>query len=178
MGHGPTRTAMIPGSRALPTAAGVLAALALTGCMRPEVEKSVGFDAKTHAAWLAKGDASIEGEGFLRRPNGWLARCSGGTVFLVPASPYFREWLEIQKKGGRVANAAALDQAHEQALRRTQCDATGRFRFDDLPAQGWIVVTRISYHGAGWDADLTLAAETQTKAGESRKVILSNPNRI
>ncbi|MCA1999111.1 MAG: carboxypeptidase-like regulatory domain-containing protein [Hyphomicrobiales bacterium] len=162
----------------LPAAAGVLAMQALAGCARPEVEKSIGFDAGAHAAWRAPGRASIAGEGFLRRPNGWLARCSGGTVYLAPASPYFREWVEIHRSGGRVANAAALDRLHDGVVRKTQCDATGRFAFEALPAQRWLVVTRISYQGVGWNADMTLAAEVETKAGEATQVILSNPNRI
>lgn len=160
----------------------VIAALALGaglgGCLRPDVEKSVGFDLAAHSAWAAKGTASVRGEGFLRRPNGWLARCSGGYVFLLPASPYFREWVEIHKKGGRVANATALDDVHAGAIRKTQCDGKGKFSFDDLPAARWLVLTRIGYQGTGWNADYILFAEIETKAGETAEPILSNPNRI
>lgn len=160
-----------------PAVAGVLATLALASC-RPEVEKQVSFNPADHSAWLAKGSASIAGEGFLRRPNGFLARCSGGQVFLVPASPYFREWVEIHRSGRQVANARALDATHDAALRVTQCDATGRFSFENLPAARWLVVTRISYEGQAWNAHFTLATEIETKAGEVGHAILSNPNRI
>jgi hypothetical protein len=174
----PTHPVIAKPPRLGPVALGVVASLALGGCMRPEVEKRVAFNSADHAAWMAKGSATITGEGFLRRPNGFLARCSGGKVFLVPASAYFREWVEIRKGGGQVANARGLDAAHESAVRTTQCDATGRFLFENLPTARWLVVTRISYEGQAWNAHLTLATEIETKAGEVANVILSNPNRI
>ena len=150
---------------------------ALSAC-GGEVEKKVGFDDREHAAYLAKGKASIDGEGFLRRPNGWLARCSGGVVYLVPATGYFREWVEVYRAGNRLANAKDLNETHGKAIRKTQCDMQGRFQFADLPAGKWILVTRVTYDGAEWTNDSTLVSEVETKQGEIAKVILSNPNRI
>lgn len=143
-----------------------------------EVAKKVAFDGAEHAAYIAKGKASIDGEGFLRRPNGWLARCSGGVVYLVPATPYFREWVEVYRAGNRIANSAELNESHSKAIRKTQCTMQGKFQFADLPAGKWILVTRVTYDGNEWNSDSTLVAEVETRPGETATAILSNPNRI
>jgi len=180
--HVPSRMPGFPGSSGaraggLMPAAFVGLALSLGAC-GGEVDKKVAFDDAGHAPFMAKGKASIEGEGFLRRPNSWLARCSGGIVYLVPATPYFREWVEVYRSGNRVANAASLNQDHQKVVRKTQCDMQGRFAFADLPAGKWILVTRVTYDGAEWNNDSTLVAEIETKQGDVAKAILSNPNSI
>jgi len=163
-------------------AGGIGLALLAASCMRGEVEKKVAFDAKDNAAFAAGGDAGIKGEGFLRRPDATLARCSGGVVYLVPATPYFQEWLEVYRSGAQLANAKALHEAHGKAVRKTQCDSTGRFTFEDLPAARWLLVTRIDYDSRyarrSEHDDSTLATSVETRAGETAKAILSNPNRI
>lgn len=159
--------------------AGVLAAAGVAlGACAGQVEKQVGFEAKAHAAFAAKGSASIEGEGFLRRPNAWLARCSGGIVYLVPDTPYFREWVQIYRAGNSVENAETLHAGHKGAVRKTQCNMQGKFTFENLPAAKWMLLTRVTYEGAVWSSDQTLFTEVETKAGASTPVILSNPNRI
>lgn len=154
-----------------------LPTLLLSGCGET-VEKKVGFSLPSHAAWQAKGNAAIDGEGFLRRPNGWLARCSGGFVYLVPASDYFREIIEVYRKGDRLAASQNLEGVNSPVVRKTQCNMQGKFAFSELPPGKWIAFTRIDYDGAEWLADLTLVGEVETKAGTVTKTILSNPNRI
>ena len=149
--------------------------LMLAGC-RGEVEKTIAFSAADHQAYAAAGTAAIDGEGFLRRPNGFLARCSGAYVYLVPATAYFREWVEIYRKGGRIANANTLAGAHKEMVRKSQCDMQGRFSFAQLPAGSWYAVTRVTYDGGEWNSDQTLTAQIETKAGEVVKAILANPN--
>jgi hypothetical protein len=159
--------------------AGLLAAAGLAmGACAATVEKKVAFEAKAHAPWAAKGTASIEGEGFFRRPNAWLARCSGGIVYLVPDTPYFREWVEIFRAGNKPENAEALNAAHKSALRKTQCNMQGKFTFENLPAARWLVVTRVTYEGYALTDDSTFLTEVETKVGDKTPVILSNPNRI
>lgn len=164
-------------------AAGLLAAagLALGGCT--SVEKKLPFDAKVHNGALAKGTATIEGEGFLRRKNAWLARCSGEVVYLVPDTPYFREWVEIYRSGNTIENAPALNAQHKGAVRKTQCNMQGKFTFENLPAGKWLVATRVTYDSEATISilpmyDYTFLTEVETKAGETTSVILSNPNRI
>jgi hypothetical protein len=163
--------------------AGMLAAagLALGACA--SVEKKLPFDSKVHTAALAKGTAKIEGEGFLRRRNAWIARCSGEVVYLVPDTPYFREWVEIYRSGNTIENASALNEKHRGAIRKTQCNMQGKFTFANLPAGKWLVATRVTYDSEATISilpmyDYTFLTEVETKAGETTPVILSNPNRI
>ncbi|MCA0401127.1 MAG: hypothetical protein LCH38_09955 [Proteobacteria bacterium] len=155
----------------------ISAGLLLSACGE-SVEKKVSFSAPDHKAWSGKGDGSISGEGFLRRPNGLLARCSGSYVYLLPDSAYFREIVAVYRRGDRIAPGANLDGIHDSVVRKTQCDMQGRFTFDDLPAAKWVLFTRIDYDGPAWNADFTLVTEAQTRAGARTKIILSNPNRI
>lgn len=160
-------------------AAGAVALLFLAACL-PQKEIGARFSLSDHQAWMTKGDSGVDGEGFIRRPNGWLARCSGNKVYLVPASPYFREWIDIRRSGAQVANAAELTKTHREAQRETQCDQRGRFAFSDLPAGKWLVITRISYESRtdNFSEDALYVAEVETRPGQRADVILSNPNRI
>lgn len=158
----------------------VIASALLAGCLRPERELQASFNAEAHGPWMGKGTAAIDGEAFIRRPNGWLARCSGNEVMLVPASAYFREWVGVYRQGARVQNSGEVAAQHRAALRKTQCDQNGRFSFSDLPAGKWFITTRISYRGANdpFAEDAAYLIELETKTGEVAKAILSNPNRI
>lgn len=164
-----------------PLMRGMMAAASLAmlaGCMQKELKAA--YSAPDHAAWMGKGTATVNGEGFIRRPNGWLARCSGERVYLIPASSYFREWIDIRRSGASVANSRALFETHKEALRTVQCDQRGRFQFAELPPGKWFVLTRISYESArdSFSENALYVTETETKPGQSASVILSNPNRI
>lgn len=161
-------------------AGGVIVALALLVACLPQREMKASFSLSDHQPWAAKGNAGVDGEGFIRRPNGWLARCSGNKVYLVPASAYFREWIDIRRSGAVVANAAELTKLHREAQRETQCDQRGRFAFSDLPAGKWFVITRISYEARTdtFSEDALYVTEVETVPGKRADVILSNPNRI
>jgi hypothetical protein len=157
-----------------------LGAAALLAACLPQRDMKASFSLADHQPWAAKGNAGVDGEGFIRRPNGWLARCSGNKVYLVPASLYFQEWIGIRRAGAQVANAAELTKQHREAQRETQCDQRGRFAFSDLPPGKWFVITRISYEARNDDftEDALYVAEVETTSGKRADVILSNPNRI
>ena len=154
------------------------AVLMLAGCLTRKEGVAVAYDANEHAAWAVKGTARIDGEGFLRRPNAWLARCSGGVVYLVPDTTYFRDYVRIRRSGAFVEDDAKTKAAFDKSVRKTQCNMNGRFTFEELPAAKWFVALRISYEGPAWENESSLVTEVETKAGETAKVILSNPNRI
>lgn len=156
----------------------MLALLMLGGCLVRKEAITVAFNPEEHAPWLGKGTARIDGEGFLRRPNAYLARCSGGIVYLLPDTAYFREILRIRKTGAYVESDPKTQEAFAKGARQTQCNMNGRFSFEELPAGKWHVALRISYEGEAWRDESSLVAEVETKPGETAKVILSNPNRI
>lgn len=151
----------------------------LVAC-QPQRELKVGFSTADHAAWAAKGNASVRGEGFIRRPNGFLARCSGNKIYLFPASPYFQEWVAIRRSGAVVANSTQLSNVHRQAQRETQCDQRGSFAFAELPAGRWFVVTSMSYANPNdqFSENALYIADLETRPDQVAEVVLSNPNRI
>ena len=173
-----TASPVLPVPVAAKAAGLTLALLTLGGCLLRKEAVAVAFDAAEHAPWQAKGTAGIDGEGFLRRPNAFLARCSGGIVYLLPDTTYFRDFLRIRKSGVYVEDDPAVREAFAKGARQTQCNMNGRFYFQELPAGKWHVALRISYEGEAWRDQSSLLAEVETKPGEVSKVILSNPNRI
>ena len=176
-------------SRPLPAVAALLAAALLMACTHT-VPKAVAYASGDHAAFRATGTATIAGEGFLRRPNGRLVRCSGNEVFLLPDTPYFREWLAVHRAGKRFDSAADLAHAHRESVRVTQCDMAGTFRFGQLPAGKWFVATRVSYRldrvdftridliNDYWRDDAMFVTAIETRNGEVSRPVLSNPNRM
>lgn len=180
----------VPGkSRPVMAGAAFLAAGLLMACAHT-VPKAVAYASAEHAAFRAEGTATIAGEGFLRRPNGRLVRCSGNEVFLLPDTPYFREWLAVQRTGGRFEGAADLMRVHRESVRVTQCDMAGTFRFGQLPPAKWFVATRVSYRldrldftrinlvNDYWSDDALFVTAIETRNGEVSRPVLSNPNRM
>lgn len=154
------------------------------------VPKAVAYSPADHVSFRAGGTATIAGEGFLRRPNGRLVRCAGSEVFLVPDTPYFREWISVFRAGNRFEDPAALVEAHKEAVRVTQCDMAGTFRFGQLPEARWFVATRVTYQldrvdfskidlaNDYWRDDAMLVAPVETRSGAVARPVLSNPNRM
>lgn len=180
----------IPGhARPFLFAAALLVSGMLLACTHA-VPKAIAYQSADHAAYRAEGSASIAGEGFLRRPNGRLVRCSGNEVFLIPDTAYFREWIEAHRAGHRFEDAAALVATHRESVRVTQCDMAGTFRFGQLPAAKWFLVTRIAYRldrldmaridivNDYWRDDALFVTAIETRNGEVSRPVLSNPNRM
>lgn len=176
-------------SRPVLAVVALLTAAVLMACAHT-VPKAVAYASAEHAAFRAEGTATIAGEGFLRRPNGRLVRCSGNEVFLLPDTPYFREWLAVQRTGGRFEGAADLMRLHRESVRVTQCDMAGTFRFGQLPPAKWFVATRVSYRldrldftridlvNDYWSDDALFVTAIETRNGEVSRPVLSNPNRM
>ena len=171
------------------------ATLLLAACVRPEHQLAHHYEARQHAPYRASGTATIRGEGFIRRANGALVRCSGERVYLVPATPYFDAWVDVYLTGGVVADADGRARLHSPIVRVTQCDSRGRFAFEDLPEGVWHVLAYLDYeefllgysvssdYGRGFGViNYTMSENMQTKvetrAGKTTRVVLANPNRV
>jgi hypothetical protein len=167
----------------------LVVAVIVAACAQ-RVPKAVAYSPADHLAFRAGGTATIAGEGFLRRPNGRLVRCAGSEVFLVPDTPYFREWISVFRAGNRFEEAAALVETHREAVRVTQCDMAGTFRFGQLPEARWFVATRVTYQldrvdfskidlaNDYWRDDAMLVVPVETRSGAIIRPVLSNPNRM
>jgi hypothetical protein len=106
--------------------------------------------------------------------------CSGQVV-LTPEAPYSR-WRIVQLYGSD--DHAALPVAEVRSrqanrpsdefsafVRRTTCDAQGRFSFQGLPAGGWYVIA-VARPSSGQGQDMALMRRVETRPGTSRSITL------
>ena len=109
----------------------------------PAMAKKVPFADADFSAFAGDGPATLDGEAFLRLQTGNIKTCAGATVLLAPATEY-----DIHVAKSLIFN---LDQALKQAgpaakyWRETECDAEGKFSFEDIPVGDWIVITDVSF---------------------------------
>jgi hypothetical protein len=109
-------------------------------------------------AWsLGLGTAIVEGRAALSATGDVPHTCAGGEAQLFPAGTYAAEMMRIVF-GSDVRGFAPLASTRYPAnieadfkstVRRIGCDATGRFRFDGVPAGRWYVFSNVIFRAAG-----------------------------
>jgi hypothetical protein len=132
-----------------------------------------GPSASFHAhdfAWAAeRGSAGIRGAVDYMR-DGRHYSCAGGTAVLTPDAPYSRQRIE-QLYGSSERAALPVDEvrsrqanrpsdAYSAFVRRTTCDAQGRFVFQGLPAGSWFVIVVAQPAGGGQSMALMRRVDT------------------
>jgi hypothetical protein len=132
-------------------------AAAVAGGCGPKARVTM-FDPAEYEPYLKAGTGSIEGQAFIRTQGGGVVTAAGRGVHLNPATEYAREWYESAVING-VPLETDRDQAAGAAIRATRrstiADASGRFRFDGLPAGEYYITSEISwevpvgYYGGG-----------------------------
>lgn len=132
------------------------------------------FSDEDFAAFRGDGQATLEGEAFVKTENGEVRNCSGETVFLAPDTPFdfevitaFLFHLDLALK--RAGPAA-------QYWRESSCDSQGKFNFDDVPVGNWIVITAVRWGNSGRVIGGTrqggqLAKKISLRSGKNRIVM-------
>jgi len=126
----------------------VLAACAQTRTVKPINAK---FDPAEYAPYQTSGPGTVVGQGFMRQQGGGVVTCAGSDVLLFPATAFTREIVQIFVSGGEPDRSGLAGVSAEGAMRKTMCDAQGNFRFADLPAKQWIVMTEVKW-SVGYEA--------------------------
>lgn len=156
-------------------AVAVFSALFIVGCAAPRpIVLQTQFVAAEHDVYKQSGAGSIKGQGFLRQRGGGTVTCAGSEVFLIPASPYFREVVGYIVKGRRMTLTDKLDSAYRSIIRISQCDAQGNFSFAKLPMGPWFLSTDVTWRAANEEQGGTLLSEVTTSSEEPVQVILTN----
>lgn len=126
------------------------------------------FDVGQHHEYTLNGGGSINGQAFLRQKGGGVVTCAGQPVFLIPDTGYFREIFRIAKDGGTMSfpNSEEI----KKTGRMSTCNATGYFKFNNLPPARWIVVTQVAW-SAGYDAQGGVLMKTAQTDGVSEQEI-------
>lgn len=133
------------------------------------------FNTADFAPSARTGNAAIEGRVAFGR-DGQSFACTG-SVALTPDTPYTRQ--RFQTLYGSTEQAAVPEavvrartvpdpNADYRSYVRTQSCTGGRFRFADLPAGGWFLITPVS---AGADR-IILMRHVVTRAGTTANVTL------
>lgn len=156
------------------TSSALSVAIALGACAYPAPPLTVrtAYVAEEHEPYLRAGSSIIRGQGFLRQRGGGTVTCAGSDVFLMPATPYFRELTDIVRTGRQVPAGVSVRQI--PSVRIGQCDAQGNFSFQKLPAANWIVSTHVVWSVGGSRQGGTLAREVTSNERDSVTVLLSD----
>jgi hypothetical protein len=126
----------------------------LSACNSPAPQSR--FDPAEAAFIRKEGAATIEGQAFLRDPQGQVnvRYAAGEVVRLVPATAYARErfsQLYGQKKfiPALLMPTPAQDADYAAFTRATKANSTGRFSFDKVAPGRYFVTTRMTWTPKG-----------------------------
>lgn len=111
----------------------------------PLYEPTAPFVESDFAWALQPGTGVIAGQGVLRAQGGILMLATGETVTLVPKTPFTDDIVAATRTEGffdRFDNAKKPP-AYEKYRRVVIADDQGYFRFENLPAGEWYIVTRV-----------------------------------
>lgn len=121
----------------------------LTGCTNngvadiANVELKSSFNPAEYEPYKEKGTSTVYGRVTFKSGDSAIACTNFMTVSITPASPWTLELLDLLNRGVNLSQIADanLGQLSVRGITRTQyCDGGG-YRFRDLPAGRWLVVT-------------------------------------
>lgn len=132
--------------------AAVSTAALLAGCGHRQVALTAPFDQAAAKKMLEPGPNTVRGSGLIRKLNGGVVTCAGGTVFLMPRTDAAKEWattLYGSVEGGAFPATGRVTFKPQpgffETARSTTCDAQGFFTFDKVADGDFLVFTRITW---------------------------------
>ena len=141
--------------------------LAYAGCSAPEparesappfVKTETKLDYSEHEPYAKPGKNGIGGQAFLKQEDS-VVTCAGSRVLLLPATPYFREqfWHLIVTRSEPEPPETSYPSL-KNMIRRTDCDAQGKFSFSEIPDGTWFILTQVNArHGGVLIGEVTLS---------------------
>lgn len=144
--------------------AGLGAASGLWACSSQPVQAPLpAFDSASTREALLPGDTTLSGRVLMRLSSGGVLSCAGGTIRLIPATPYADAWVDRTYRAnpsdvptptgvlyqptsdrapepGLSLNPAFLSMVHEGG-----CDRDGFFQFDRLRAGDYYLESRLHW---------------------------------
>ncbi|WP_457755432.1 hypothetical protein [Thermovibrio ammonificans] len=172
------------------TAAACLIGINLTSCATAQREVTVhlhsSFNPKEVAWFKKKGNNTLTGQAFLRTMGGQVITCAGQDVYLIPVSKYSSERIKaiygnttkafVDILSYRNKNIKFIPDSKEyfKFIKKTICDANGRFKFTNLPDGEYFLFTQVV-----WTVPVlgpqggVLMQKVRLSGGEKREVILT-----
>ncbi|PHS76734.1 MAG: hypothetical protein COB59_10565 [Rhodospirillaceae bacterium] len=123
-------------------------AVAQISMSRPLYEPSTRFVEKDFAWSAQKGTGVIAGRATLRSPGGYIQTADGEEVTLIAKNAYTDEIvLKTREEGFFDEYQNVKKDSKYDKYRITQmADKKGGFRFENLPAGDWYIVTRVIWY--------------------------------
>ena len=159
----------------------VVVVLAVAGCATPQEHKTrliTPFNYAEHDRYLSPTNATLRGQAMLRPDGSGAATCAGSQVLAVPATTFFREMMEVVKRGQQPQVANEIDPIYRSVIKVGTCDTQGRFVITNMAPGTWIVTTEVTWSTAGSRQGGTLMREVIVAAGDNTQVLLTDTDRI
>ncbi len=162
----------------------------LTACQLPQVtthHMKNQFDVQLAEKLMKKGNNSIVGNAFFRQRGGGVVTCAGSEVLLIPETAYSRERMRILYKmnenGANVNyfsyyNFIPTPPEYYKLIKRTVCDSSGHFKFDNITDGSFFVSVLISWETPSGRYMTVknggaLMKEVKVQGGEKKEIIMT-----
>jgi hypothetical protein len=113
------------------------------------VLKEVKFDADKVQWAAARGTATIEGQAFLKTRGGDVKLGAGNWVYLIPECDEISRWFATLAPRQQIS-LTTMNPGLALLSHMSKADADGRFKFVDLPAGNYFVLSRVDWEAPGY----------------------------
>jgi hypothetical protein len=118
----------------------------------------VPFTEADYLPYLEAGTGVITGEALVMLKGGEVRKGAEDMVFLIPATPYTKEWFSQRVVGEKIIEGG--DPRALRATRSTTTDRLGRFTFTNLPPGDYFLTCEIT-----WDVPSINVRSLEVKRG-------------
>ena len=161
----------------------VILALLTVGCAPAVLEMHVSpSDVGIAEAALEGGAAQIHGSALIRQRGGGVVTCAGNEVYLIPHTESTERAVRdvfggdhgYVERGGSVNFGGGQVVSPPEPHRTAVCDAQGFYRFGDVRAGNWYVMTVITWTvGENYQGGAVLGF-TRVGPGQEQEVVLTH----
>ena len=126
----------------------IAASILATACTMPVAAPPapiVAFN-PSEVTWAqGSGTATIEGQAFMKTRGGDVKYGAGNQVLLMPYSAQSFDWYRARLATQDDDRVPRMDPALQALVRTTVAGGDGRFKFENLPAGSYLVVTSVMW---------------------------------
>ena len=146
----------------------------VNGCaIRQPVQMQTQFDYSEHKPYTQFGNNTVTGQGFLRQQGGVIVTCAGSDVYLLPATSFFREYINHIRAGKNPQQGNQIGPSYKVMIKQSQCDAQGNFAFSNIPNGSWFVMTEVKWVVGYSQQGGALLRELAVSNGETTQILLT-----
>lgn len=144
----------------------------LTACTQ-SIVLDTPFEPSEHEYAAKPGKASVTGQAFMRRNDGFVVYAAGSPVYLIPDTRYTREIFDKGTASFGPVNLSNGDKRLVTYSRHTQADGEGRFSFSSIPDGPYLIVTGVVWMAGNARQGGDLTRFIAVKDGEDVETILT-----